>query len=173
LAIGTFVLVPPSLSLGRAPGEMPLAADFLVFGRFGRWSGSSLLDDADRAFRRVACFPAVVKALPVPSVAIEYLDGNGDSSTVMNVTSIDLPGLRQPVGVTRRLILLGLIPSFAAAVVVAAHWLYEAKKECAGGAFSSAFSSGFDVRHCDLVVKRVSGDEIVRIPLPRQTILDD
>lgn len=45
----------------------------------------------------------------------------------------------------------------------------EAKKECKDGAFSSGFSSGFDVRHCDLVVKK-AGDEVMRFPLPRQTV---
>jgi len=86
---------------------------------------------------------------------------------VVNVTAIDLPGFRQPAGLTRRLVFLGLIPALAAAALVAL-WPYEAKKECRAGAFSSGFSNGFDVRHCDLVVRRVGGDEIVRISLPRQ-----
>jgi hypothetical protein len=62
--------------------------------------------------------------------------------------------------------LVGLIPAAVGAVVVAL-WSYEAKKECAG-AFSSVFGAGFDVYHCDLVVKRVGGGEVSRIRLPRQ-----
>jgi hypothetical protein len=44
---------------------------------------------------------------------------------------------------------------------------FEASKECRGGAFSSGFSRGFDVRRCDLVVKRFGVDTGFHIPLPR------
>jgi hypothetical protein len=43
---------------------------------------------------------------------------------------------------------------------------FESSKECRG-AFSSGFGGGFDVRRCDLVVKKIGGDAEVRIPLPR------
>lgn len=65
----------------------------------------------------------------------------------------------------RWLVLAGLLPALVLALVVTL-WPTEAKKECRGGAFSSGFSAGFDVRSCDLVVKR-SGQVIVQLPLLR------
>jgi hypothetical protein len=64
-----------------------------------------------------------------------------------------------------------LVVMFGVAFVSAAAVLLpqvSASKECQGGAFNSRFSSGFDVAHCDLVVRRVDGNEIVRIRLPRE-----
>jgi len=43
---------------------------------------------------------------------------------------------------------------------------FDAKKECRGGAFSAAFSSGFDISHCDIVVRK-AGTEVARVPLPQ------
>jgi hypothetical protein len=43
---------------------------------------------------------------------------------------------------------------------------FDASKECRGGAFSAGFSGGFDVRRCDLVLKRFGGG-LVRIRLPQ------
>jgi hypothetical protein len=72
-------------------------------------------------------------------------------------------GVSRPVELVRRLVRAGLMVALVYAVSgdVAQ---FGASKEC-GGAFSSAFSSGFDVRHCDLVIKRF-GDEVGRLPLP-------
>ena len=77
----------------------------------------------------------------------------------------ELPNVRRPF-VFRRLVLAGLLPAFVLALVIAL-WLFDAKRECRGGAFSSGFSAAFDVRKCDLVVRRIGGEEIARIPLPR------
>jgi hypothetical protein len=82
------------------------------------------------------------------------------------MTTIDLPSSARPAAV-RQLMRAGLMAALALTSVLAA-MQFDVSKECAGGAFSSAFSSGFDVRHCDMVVKRIGGDEIVKIPLPRQ-----
>jgi hypothetical protein len=70
-----------------------------------------------------------------------------------------------PVGVTRRLVLVGLIQAFAVALAATVHQL-DVSKQCRGGAFSSAFASGFDVRRCDLVVRKIGSDAELRIPLP-------
>jgi hypothetical protein len=61
---------------------------------------------------------------------------------------------------------LGLI--FGVALVVAAVIAlpqFSASKECRGGAFSSGFGAGLEVRRCAVVVKRF-GDDLLRIPLP-------
>jgi hypothetical protein len=42
---------------------------------------------------------------------------------------------------------------------------FSGAKECRGGAFSTGFSAGFDIRRCDFVVRRF-GSEIGRISLP-------
>jgi hypothetical protein len=42
---------------------------------------------------------------------------------------------------------------------------FSGAKECRGGAFSAAFSRGFEIRRCDFVVRRF-GTEIGRLPLP-------
>lgn len=49
----------------------------------------------------------------------------------------------------RRLILVGLVAAFAVALALS----ISVSRECKGGAFSSAFSGGFDVRQCDLVLR--------------------
>jgi hypothetical protein len=52
--------------------------------------------------------------------------------------------------------------AFALYVVLAQ---FSGAKECHGGAFSAGFSSGYDVRRCDFVVRRF-GSEIGWVPLP-------
>jgi hypothetical protein len=44
---------------------------------------------------------------------------------------------------------------------------FDASKECRGGGFGAGFSSGFDVRRCSVIIRRVGGDAEIRIPLPR------
>ena len=51
----------------------------------------------------------------------------------------------------RRLLLAGLIAAFTVALAVAASPVV-AKKDC-NGAFSRAFDTGFDVYHCDAVLR--------------------
>jgi hypothetical protein len=77
------------------------------------------------------------------------------------MASIEIPYARRPA-VLRRLVLIGMLPAVVAAVVVAL-WSYEAKRECSG-AFSAGFGAGFDVYHCDLVLKRVGSGEVARTP---------
>jgi hypothetical protein len=79
------------------------------------------------------------------------------------MTTIDLPRSVRDFRLRRRLVLAGVILAFVAASVVAL-WPYEASKECRG-AFSAAFRRDFDVRRCDLVVKRTGVGVVVRIPL--------
>ena len=82
------------------------------------------------------------------------------------MTTIPLPRHERPGDLIRRLIRDGLIPSLV-------HTLYlvlvqfEASKECRGGAFSGGFGGGFDVHRCDFVVRRISSDRGLRIPLPQ------
>ena len=71
----------------------------------------------------------------------------------------------RPADLSRRMFLAGLIPAVAA-TLVAELPQFDAEKECKGGAFSSGFSSGFDVGHCDVVVRK-TGREIFRVPLPK------
>jgi hypothetical protein len=49
----------------------------------------------------------------------------------------------RPIALARLLFVAGLIAAYAAT---------DAARECQGGAFSSAFGKGFDVRRCDLVI---------------------
>jgi hypothetical protein len=61
------------------------------------------------------------------------------------------------MGVLAGLVLVGLV------------WLpqFPASKECRGGAFSSDFSAGFDVRRCDVVVRRFGREIGLRFAAPR------
>ena len=64
---------------------------------------------------------------------------------------------------------LRLLAMFGLAFVVAAVVLlpqFSVSRECRGGAFSARFSGDFDVRRCEVVVRRF-GDDMIRIPLPR------
>ena len=80
------------------------------------------------------------------------------------MTDISLRPAR-PADLSRRMFLAGLIPAVAA-TLVAELPQFDAEKECKGGAFSSGFSSGFDVGHCDVVVRK-TGREIFRVPMPK------
>ena len=64
----------------------------------------------------------------------------------------------------RRMVLAGLSALIAGLAVELPR--FDAKKECRAGAFSSGFSNDFDVRRCDLVIRKF-GSEIARVPLPR------
>jgi hypothetical protein len=44
---------------------------------------------------------------------------------------------------------------------------FNANRECRGGAFSSGFSAGFDIKRCDLVIRKNGGDVVLRIRLPQ------
>jgi hypothetical protein len=57
---------------------------------------------------------------------------------------------------------------FIAALIVtaAAALQFDVSKDCLGGAFSAGFSNGFDIRRCDLVVKRTEVNAEIWIPLP-------
>jgi hypothetical protein len=59
-------------------------------------------------------------------------------------------------------VLIGL--ALVAAAVVALPQ-FSASKECKGGAFSSGFSAGFDIKRCEIVVRRL-GEELFKLPLP-------
>ena len=73
----------------------------------------------------------------------------------------------RPAELVRLLFGAGLVCALVIALAAGASG-FDAKKECRGGAFSSAFNSGFDVRRCDFVVRMISSDaEIVRLPMLR------
>jgi hypothetical protein len=69
-----------------------------------------------------------------------------------------------PIALVRRLVAAGLMVALVVAIS-ADVMQFEASRECRGGAFSSGFSGGFDVRRCDVVVRRF-GDDLFKIPLP-------
>jgi hypothetical protein len=79
------------------------------------------------------------------------------------MTTIELPRHTRLADLIRWLVRAGVMSglAFALYIVVAQ---FSASKECRGGAFSAAFSRDFDVRRCDLVVRRF-GHEIARVPL--------
>jgi hypothetical protein len=82
------------------------------------------------------------------------------------MTTIPLPRHESLAELIRRLIRDGLIPALVLALYLV-QVQFEASKECRGGAFSAGFSRGFDVRRCDLVVRRIGDDVGIRIPLPQ------
>jgi len=82
-----------------------------------------------------------------------------------NERSCRLPHPGVTVGLVRHLVLAGLIPALAIALVVAASGV-DVSKECRG-AFSHGFSLFFDRYRCDLVVKVVGSDREFRVPLAR------
>jgi hypothetical protein len=59
---------------------------------------------------------------------------------------------------------LGVLAALVFAFVGDAQ-LFDASRDCRG-AFSSGFSSGFDVHRCKLTVKAVGSDFKLTIPLP-------
>jgi hypothetical protein len=72
----------------------------------------------------------------------------------------------RPADLTRRLFLAGLVPALIAALATDRPKI-DISKECHGGAFSSAFGSGFDVQRCDLVVKKIGSPVELRVRLPQ------
>jgi hypothetical protein len=58
----------------------------------------------------------------------------------------------------------GLLPALAVALAADTQ-LFDASKECKG-AFSSAFSAGFDVHRCKIAVRAIGADFKFSIPLP-------
>jgi hypothetical protein len=84
----------------------------------------------------------------------------------------DLPGdlkmpaaaISRPADRWRRFVRAVWIP----ALVFALSWdvaQFEALRDCRGGAFGGGFSSGFDVRHCEIVLRRL-GEKLLKVPLP-------
>jgi len=65
----------------------------------------------------------------------------------------------------RRLVRYGLLPALAFALAADTQ-LFEMSRHCRSGAFSSAFSRGFDVQRCKLTVKAVGADFKISVPLP-------
>jgi hypothetical protein len=82
----------------------------------------------------------------------------GEDDMTVIALSLPLPRLR-----VHWLIWVGLIGALVAAMVAA--FPFEVLKECRGGAFSAGFSREFDVRRCDLVVRR-GAYLMARIRLP-------
>ena len=78
------------------------------------------------------------------------------------MTTIALPKYQRPSDLFRWLVRTGVVALALVAYLVLAQ--FDAAKECRGGGFSAGFSRGFDVRRCDVVVRRY-GREIARVPL--------
>ena len=69
-----------------------------------------------------------------------------------------------PAAGLRALMRKGLLPALAFSLAADTQ-LFDASRECRG-AFSSAFSSGFDVHRCNLTIEAVGTDFKFRVPLP-------
>jgi hypothetical protein len=80
------------------------------------------------------------------------------------MTMISLPRYDRPADLVRWLVRIGVMSAVAFSLYLILAQ-FSGAKECHGGAFSAAFGEGFEIRHCDLVVRRF-GSEIGRIPLP-------
>ena len=65
--------------------------------------------------------------------------------------------------IARRYVLIGLLPALLVAGYLALA-PYSAERKCHEGDFSAAFSSDFDVRRCNLVVKRFGAD-VFKLPI--------
>jgi hypothetical protein len=78
--------------------------------------------------------------------------------------AIARPWPLSPLIVLQRLVRNGLLPALAFALAADTQ-LFDASKECKG-AFSSAFSNGFDVHRCQLNIKAIGADFKFSIPLP-------
>jgi hypothetical protein len=89
----------------------------------------------------------------------------GDSSPESVMSTIEVSAGRILVSWIKFLVGVGLLAGLVAAAVI---WLpqFSASKECRGGAFGSGFSAGFDVKRCELVVRRF-GDPLLKTPLPQ------
>jgi hypothetical protein len=70
----------------------------------------------------------------------------------------------RPADLARRLVRAGMVAAFIAALPVSLTY-FTAEKECRSGAFGAGFSSRFDVKCCDLVIKG-GGDVMLRVRLP-------
>ena len=130
---------------------------------------------------KVVSYPAIARADPGGGIfaQIFYFGGRHRACGrtlallirpgALNMNEIAIPRPERPVDLTRRLVCAG---AMAALVFALSRGVpqFEASKECRGGAFSAGFSLGFDVRRCDLNVKRVGGDLEIRIPLPQSLI---
>jgi hypothetical protein len=80
--------------------------------------------------------------------------------------AIALQRPNRPIDLILRWVRAGLIPALVFALSGDV-MQFEASKECRG-ALSSGFSGGFDVHRCDLAVRRIGGDVVVRIPIPQR-----
>jgi hypothetical protein len=78
--------------------------------------------------------------------------------------AIAVPWPISPLIVFRWLVRNGLLPALAFALAADTQ-LFEASKECQG-AFSSAFSRGFDVHRCKMTIKAIGADFKFSVPLP-------
>lgn len=72
--------------------------------------------------------------------------------------------LLRPVDLIFRLVRLGILAALVVAAIVALMETMTASREC-GGAFSRAFSSGFDRYHCDLVIRSPKNGHQIKIPI--------
>jgi hypothetical protein len=81
------------------------------------------------------------------------------------MSMISLPRYERSADLIRWLVRVGLMSGVVVALYVVLAQ-FSASKECRDGGFSAGFSRGFDVRRCDLVVRRVGRDIGLSIPLP-------
>jgi hypothetical protein len=81
------------------------------------------------------------------------------------MSMISLPRYERPADRVRGLVRAGVMSGvvFVLYIVLAQ---FSAAKECRGGAFSADFSRDFDVRRCNVVVRRFGRDIGVHVPLP-------
>jgi hypothetical protein len=82
------------------------------------------------------------------------------------MNAITIPRPERPADLFRRLLGAGLMLGALVFALSGDVVQFEASKECRGGAFSAGFSRGFDVRRCDLVIRRFGRDIGLHFPLP-------
>jgi hypothetical protein len=82
------------------------------------------------------------------------------------MTTAAMANVGRPADLIRHLVRGGLMAALVFALS-ADVMQFEASRECRGGAFGGGFSSGFDVRRCSVIIRRIGGDAEIRVPLPR------
>jgi hypothetical protein len=83
---------------------------------------------------------------------------------IVGMNTIAVSRQTAPLIFLRRLIRAGLLAALVFALARDAQ-LFDSSRECRG-AFSSAFSNGFDVHRCKLTIKAVGSDFKFAVPLP-------
>lgn len=72
----------------------------------------------------------------------------------------------RPVALARIIVRLGLVVALVCPLAADLPQ-FSADRECRDGEFGSGFGSGFDIKRCDIVIRRNGGDVVLRARLPQ------